>query len=1002
MSRHTLIPNISRNKAALRIQFSRTLIILMILAFLYSLFLVGVNRASADDAIIPGYLAQVSLENLNTVVNKLVTDYGPRYSSFYQPYVDDICTVSTAAPYPKNNYMMAADYVASLFSGMGYVVERETISLNGGYTGDNIIVKKTGSLYPNDYIEVGGHLDSQPTTPGAGDNASGSTAIVEMARVLKDYPSKYSIRFLLFVGHEHGGNTGSMYHLSQVQARGEVIKAALTIDSIGWSDLDPLCVDGYGSCTGLHSTDLWLQSTDEATMHIANVFAAAATDFNIPSYIDIDPAGHTWSENTSYASYGWPVVLSVGGTPYAAPGYHGASADGGCHDTLGKLNRQNIFLSTQVNIAALLRLDDELPPPAPTFPAAAAVASSVEYNANPLTKRPMNIFDGNPNSYWTMENGNWGYADRWIQADLGVIKSISGVTLKWGVWGTSAHNDEALPKDFQLWIGNDPTFQPGSYTVAASVTDLSDPEDDGAATLTFTSPVEGRWIRYIVTRVTGTIYYDWALGEMEITSTDVEPIDTKLTVAGATAKSDDGTHLPSLAFDGHFDTYWNINSTDTIGPWWVQADLGSSVAINRVLVNYSGGYGRVEDGTKGKDFQIWIGDDPNFGTGNYTVAATIGGNDSWYRWVDFGTVTGRYLRYVVSATKGTALYAPSMMFELEVWQTDQSLVTISGNVGAPGVNLSYFNVTNRTVMSDLNGAYSITVPSDWSGTVTPSRSYFTFDPTIRTYSNVTANQSAQDYTATSSDPIFNLVNQVSPAQMTDVVKHLTEDYGPRAINYFQVYTDNQCTPGVTTYEVSNEERAAIYAKGVFDAMGDSGGLDYTAVLETVPGQGYNVVVTKIGTAYPNDFIEFGGHLDSRIGTPGANDNASGSAAVIELARVLKDYPTRYSITFGLWAGEEFGGSAGAHYHVDQMLAAGKHIKAGLNLDNMGQLALSGIYRDDVWTNTNPETIRIWSILNQVNTNYGIGLQMVNNADVSGSDQAVYWNHGLPAVTNVGG
>ena len=189
------------------------------------------------------------------------------------------------------------------------------------------------------------------------------------------------------------------------------------------------------------------------------------------------------------------------------------------------------------------------------------------------------------------------------------------------------------------------------------------------------------------------------------------------------------------------------------------------------------------------------------------------------------------------------------------------------------------------------------------------------------------------------------------------------------------------------YAENNLDRAADYAKGVLDAMG------YTAVLETVSGYGHNVVATKIGTVYPNIYIEFGAHLDTKPGTPGGNDNGSGSAAVMELARVLKDYPSRYSMTFALWVGEETGGFAGAYYHIDQMLAAGKQIKAGLNLDNMGQIGAGNIYRNDVWTN-NAASLHIWDIFNQVNTQYSLGLTLVNNANRTAcSDGHAYWATG---------
>ncbi|MDP1624620.1 MAG: CARDB domain-containing protein [bacterium] len=70
---------------------------------------------------------------------------------------------------------------------------------------------------------------------------------------------------------------------------------------------------------------------------------------------------------------------------------------------------------------------------------------------------------------------------------------------------------------------------------------------------------------------------------------------------------------------------------------------------------------------------------------------------------------------------------------------------ISGNVGASGVTLSYFDGFAKTVTSDANGDYGIIVPSGWSGTVTPSKSGRTFIPASRTYTNVTTDLTGQNY-----------------------------------------------------------------------------------------------------------------------------------------------------------------------------------------------------------------------------------------------------------------
>ena len=74
--------------------------------------------------------------------------------------------------------------------------------------------------------------------------------------------------------------------------------------------------------------------------------------------------------------------------------------------------------------------------------------------------------------------------------------------------------------------------------------------------------------------------------------------------------------------------------------------------------------------------------------------------------------------------------------------------SISGNVGVPGATLSYTDGTPKTATSDANGNYSLSVTYNWSGTVTPTHECFTFSPTDRSYSNVLANQTAQDYTPT--------------------------------------------------------------------------------------------------------------------------------------------------------------------------------------------------------------------------------------------------------------
>jgi hypothetical protein len=74
--------------------------------------------------------------------------------------------------------------------------------------------------------------------------------------------------------------------------------------------------------------------------------------------------------------------------------------------------------------------------------------------------------------------------------------------------------------------------------------------------------------------------------------------------------------------------------------------------------------------------------------------------------------------------------------------------TISGNAGVGGATLSYNDGGTKSVVADGGGAYTLTVSYNWSGTVTPTKTNYTFSPVSRAYANVQANATDQNYTAT--------------------------------------------------------------------------------------------------------------------------------------------------------------------------------------------------------------------------------------------------------------
>jgi carboxypeptidase Q len=101
-----------------------------------------------------------------------------------------------------------------------------------------------------------------------------------------------------------------------------------------------------------------------------------------------------------------------------------------------------------------------------------------------------------------------------------------------------------------------------------------------------------------------------------------------------------------------------------------------------------------------------------------------------------------------------------------------------------------------------------------------------------------------------------------------------------------------------------------------------------------PIQVNNVIAEIRGSELPDEWIIIGAHLDSWDFGTGAEDNGTGSASVIEVARAIAALgrPPRRSIRFALWGGEEeglLGSSAWVQAHLNEM---GKCV-AVLNNDN---------------------------------------------------------------------
>ena len=146
----------------------------------------------------------------------------------------------------------------------------------------------------------------------------------------------------------------------------------------------------------------------------------------------------------------------------------------------------------------------------------------------------------------------------------------------------------------------------------------------------------------------------------------------------------------------------------------------------------------------------------------------------------------------------------------------------------------------------------------------------------------------------------------------------------------------------------------------------------------------NVVATKRGTTRPNEIIVIGGHFDSVPRSPGANDNASGVATLMEAARVLASVPTARTIQFVPFSGEELGLFGSAAFASERR----QGVVAMINLDMVG-------WGERLMVGNSPgrEGAAVDTAL-QIAQRLGIE---VNRFRAGASDHVSFERHGIPTI-----
>ena len=131
----------------------------------------------------------------------------------------------------------AASYIEHEWERQGYAVERLAYDVSGVRC-LNLEITRSGGARDREILLIGAHYDTVTGSPGANDNASGVSALLEISRLFANIEPALTVRFVAFVNEEPpffmSHQQGSMVYAEAARRQGDDIRLMASIETIGW------------------------------------------------------------------------------------------------------------------------------------------------------------------------------------------------------------------------------------------------------------------------------------------------------------------------------------------------------------------------------------------------------------------------------------------------------------------------------------------------------------------------------------------------------------------------------------------------------------------------------------------------------------------------------------------------------------------------------------------------------------------------------------------------
>ncbi len=152
-----------------------------------------------------------------------------------------------------------------------------------------------------------------------------------------------------------------------------------------------------------------------------------------------------------------------------------------------------------------------------------------------------------------------------------------------------------------------------------------------------------------------------------------------------------------------------------------------------------------------------------------------------------------------------------------------------------------------------------------------------------------------------------------------------------------------------------------------------------------------------GLINPDQIYIIGAHIDDVSGTPGADDNASGSVATLLAADILSQFQWGCTLRFAFWTGEEQG-LLGSEAYAQRAYQNGENILGYLNLD---MIAWNTIGSDPVislfYSNSVPPSLQFAQLFADVVDAYNLNLNPILDTGQGGSDHSSFLAYGYNSI-----